>query len=276
MSDVDLPTKAVVLARGLGTRMRAARDTARIEPDQAAVADTGVKAMIPVAPGRPFIDYVLASIADAGYTDVCLVIGPEHDAVRAHFDRDVPLERLRIQFAVQDEPRGTADAVLAAASFVGNDAFMVLNSDNYYPDDVLAELRRQPAPALPAFSRVGLIRDGQIPNERIAHYALLEIAADGTLTRIVEKPNPEQARALGDTRVSMNCWLFTPAIFEACRRVRPSTRGELELPMAVQCAIEELGMRFTTFRTDAPVLDLSHRADIPRVARRLEMVEVRW
>jgi dTDP-glucose pyrophosphorylase len=121
-----------------------------------------------------------------------------------------------------------------------------------------------------------LIRDGQIPSERIAQYALLEIDDEGILRRIVEKPNAEQARALGDTRVSMNCWLLTPQIFEACHRVLPSVRGEVELPLAVQLAIEEMGMRFTVFRTDAPVLDLSHRADIPRVARRLEMVEVRW
>jgi len=50
VSDVDLPTKAVVLARGLGTRMRAARDTARIEPDQAAVADTGVNRFAAASP----------------------------------------------------------------------------------------------------------------------------------------------------------------------------------------------------------------------------------
>jgi len=255
--------------------MRAARDAVRLDPDQAAVADTGVKAMIPVTPGRPFLDYVLASIADAGFTDVCLVVAPEHDAVREHVQREVPLERLRVTFAVQAEPRGTADAVLSAAGFIGDDSFVVMNSDNYYPDDVLAELRRQPAPALPAFSRVGLIRDGQIPSERIAQYALLEIDDEGILRRIVEKPNAEQARALGDTRVSMNCWLLTPAMLDVCRRVSPSPRGEVELPLAVQLAIDE-GMRFTAFRTDAPVLDLSHRADIPRVVRRLEMVEVHW
>src|SRR5438128_295455 len=106
----DLPTKAVVLARGLGTRMRAARDAVRLDPDQASVADTGLKAMIPVTPGRPFLDYILASIADAGFTEVCLVVAPDHDALRAHVERAVPLERLRVSFAVQEKALGTADA----------------------------------------------------------------------------------------------------------------------------------------------------------------------
>jgi len=55
--------KAVILARGLGTRMRKADSAARLDPTQAAAADTGIKAMIPV--GRPFLDYVLSALADA-------------------------------------------------------------------------------------------------------------------------------------------------------------------------------------------------------------------
>ncbi|MGI8619426.1 MAG: nucleotidyltransferase family protein, partial [Gemmatimonadaceae bacterium] len=54
-------TKAVVLARGLGTRMRAADSTADLDADASAIADSGVKAMIPV--GRPFLDYVLSALA---------------------------------------------------------------------------------------------------------------------------------------------------------------------------------------------------------------------
>jgi glucose-1-phosphate thymidylyltransferase len=257
--------------------MRAAGEKADLSlaPQQAAVADTGTKAMIPMSGGRPFLDYVLTALADAGITDVCLIVGPEHSALRRHYMEGADARRLRFHFAIQAEPRGTADAILAAEYFADGDAFLVLNSDNYYPVRVLAELCRQPAPGLPVFDREGLIRDAEIPPERIARYALLEIAHDGTLTRIVEKPDPETARTLATAPVSMNCWLFTPMIFEACRRVKPSRRGELELPLAVQLAIDELGARFSTFRTDEPVLDLSHREDIPHVANRLAGVEVR-
>ena len=44
--------------------------------------------------------------------------------------------------------------------------------------------------------------------------------------------------------VSMNCWRFGPAIFEACRSIRPSPRGELEITDAVQYATDRLGERF--------------------------------
>lgn len=264
-------TKIVVLARGLGTRMRAASKDVGLDAAQSAAADAGLKAMIPI--DRPFLDYALSSFADAGLREVCLVIGPEHDAMR-HYYSSVRTCRLRIRFAIQEKPIGTADAVLAARDFIGSDSFLVVNSDNYYPTSVISQLREIPAPAFPAFSRDGLMRDGQIGAERIAKYALLDIDSEGILRRIVEKPSDVEAVSLGDAPVSMNCWHFDTRILEACRSVPVSRRGEHELPLAVQFAIEHLGMRIRAFHVDAPVLDLSQRGDIASVAARLRGTSV--
>ena len=64
-------------------------------------------------------------------------------------------------------------------------------------------------------------------------------------------------------------------IFQACRRVRPSVRGELELQDAVRIAKHELGERFRVIRQEGGVLDLSSRRDIPAVQAALEGTEVR-
>jgi Na+/proline symporter/dTDP-glucose pyrophosphorylase len=264
--------KAVILARGLGTRMRAADAAARLSAAQSAAADAGMKAMIAI--DRPFIDYVLSALADAGFTEVCLVVGPEHGAMREYYERNAP-NRVHVSFAVQAEPLGTADAVLAAESFIGDDMFVVLNSDNYYPVAVLRELRALREPALPAFERETLIRESNIPPERIARYALLDVGDDGYVRRVVEKPDPSAMAGLADARVSMNVWLLPPEILEACRHVPKSARGELELPNAVQWAIEQLGMRVRALPVRAGVLDLSQRGDIPVVAERLRGTVVR-
>src|SRR5688500_19473586 len=108
---------AVILARGLGKRMRQDDGAAELGLAQRAAADAGMKGMIPI--GRPFMDYVLTALADAGYARVCLVIGPEHEAVRTHYERTAPPARVSIDFAVQQEPLGTADAVVAAEAFAG-------------------------------------------------------------------------------------------------------------------------------------------------------------
>jgi glucose-1-phosphate thymidylyltransferase len=82
----------------------------------------------------------------------------------------------------------------------------------------------------------------------------------------VEKPERMQVNAL----VSANCWSLTPAIFKACSAIAPSPRGELELPTAVQYAIDHLGERFYVTRSRNAVVDLSTRADISNVAQYLE------
>ena len=238
---------------------------------QAAVADAGLKAMMPV--GRPLIDYILSALADAGVTDACLVIGPEHAAVRGYFAGTLPPRRVRVRFAVQEQPRGTADAVRAAESTVMSDRFLVINGDNYYPADVLARLAAMGEPSVAAFARTALVADGLLPAERMARFALLEVGGDGYLRRIVEKPDAGTLDQLGpDAPVSMNCWLFDRRIFEACRVVEPSARGELELPLAVQRAVDEGVMRIRAVPVAAPVLDLSAREDVGAVAARLRDV----
>jgi len=139
MSSDEL-SKAVILARGLGTRMRRPdHDTDRLQDAQVSMADAGLKAMIPV--GRPFLDYVLTGLADAGFQEVCLVIGPEHGILREYYTLKCIPKRLQISFAIQERPLGTADAVAAAESFVATQCFLVLNSDNYYPVTALRRLR---------------------------------------------------------------------------------------------------------------------------------------
>ena len=68
---------------------------------------------------------------------------------------------------------------------------------------------------------------------------------------------------------------FGPSIFDACRRITPSARGELELPEAVRYAVTVMSERMQTFPIEAGVLDLSHRSDIAEVERRLARIEAR-
>ena len=254
--------------------MRQADEAAAVDAQQAAVADQGVKAMIPI--GRPFLDYVLSALADADCRDVCLVIGPEHHAVREYYRRPGLLHRVTVSFAIQDKPIGTADAVLAAEPFVGDDRFLVMNADNYYPVAAYSALRELDETGLIGFGRDALLADGQIAPERIMKFALLDVDARGYLRRIVEKPDEATARAMGDAAlVSMNLWAFDAGIFEPCRTAPLSSRGEFEIPVAVQHAIEQYGRTFRTVPMDASVLDLSSRADIAGVGDALRDVDVR-
>lgn len=252
--------------------MQRTEEAVTLDAAQAAMADAGLKAMIPFR--RPFLDYVLSALADAGCLDVCLVVGPEHDTIRDYYEREHPPGRVRVGFAVQARPLGTADAVLAAERFAGSDQFLALNGDNYYPADVFRALVALDGPGLPAFDPGALARGTNIGPERVRAYAIVQIDAEGNLQDIVEKPDARQIADAGDRYyVSMNCWRLGPSIFTACRKIAPSPRGELELPSAVRYAAAHLGERFRAVLVRAPVLDLSRRADIKAVERWLAAVD---
>ena len=262
--------RALVLARGLGSRMRKDDPGVELTADQQRAAEAGLKALIPID-GRPFLDYVLGSLAEAGLRSVGLVIGPGADPVRSHY-ANVPTP-VSLDFIVQPEARGTADAVLAAEGWAADAPFLALNADNLYPVQVLSDLVALSEPGLPVFDREDLIASSNIPPERVQSFALLEVD-DGALTRIVEKPTDADMPRPGEPMlVSMNCWRFDSRIFSACRDVEPSPRGEFELPLAVGLALRR-GVRFRAVPARGPVLDLSRRADTAEVARRLRRVHL--
>jgi glucose-1-phosphate thymidylyltransferase len=274
--------RAVVLARGRGQRMRMPGNTAVLSDRQQAAAQAGWKALMPIG-GRPFLDFVLNAFADAGGMEAALVIGPEQYPAFAEYVRGRAAARLRLSLVEQTDPRGTADAVRAAADWLGDAPFLVLNGDNLYPADALRALIECEGPALAAFDEATLIASSNVSAGRMAEFATVEIDADGHLTSIVEKPG---RRAPADTAlhrgaeegptpplpehrlVSMNAWRLDRRVIDACRDVAPSARGEYELPDAVSLAMSR-GVRFTAIRANGAVLDLSRQTDILEVERRL-------
>ena len=258
--------KAVILARGLGTRMRADDSSAELTSEQSEMAAQGIKALVPI--DRPFLDYVMSGLADAGYRHVCLVIGPEHGVVRDYYG-SVECQRIQIHFAEQEQPRGTADAVAAAAEFAASDPFLVINSDNYYPPESLRALRELDTPGLSLFDRDGMLSSSNIDSDRITKFAVASTDAAGRLLRVLEKPTEEVIASLPKpVGVSMNCWRFHADIIEACQSIPPSARGELELTDAVQYTIDR-GQVFQSRFFEAGVLDLTSRADIETITQKL-------
>ena len=109
--------EAIVLAGGLGTRLRAA------VPDLP-------KPMAPVG-GRPFLEHLLDYWVRQGVTRFVLAVGYKREAVAAHFGpahRGVP-----VNYAIEDQPRGTGGGLLLArASLAAAGSFLVLNGDTFF------------------------------------------------------------------------------------------------------------------------------------------------
>jgi len=107
--------KAVVLAGGLGTRLRER------------VVDLP-KPMIPVS-GRPFLEYVLDRLVEGGVRKVILSVGYRADSIRSHFGTDYRGASLR--YAVEAEPLGTGGAIMFALRDEDKYPVLVLNGDTF-------------------------------------------------------------------------------------------------------------------------------------------------
>jgi len=116
-------TTAIILAGGLGTRLRGT------VPDLP-------KPMAPIN-GRPFLEYQLDYWIGQGVKRFVLSVGYRHEAVTAHFGaiyRGIPLD-----YAIERSPLGTGGGLLLAAERLsGKAAFILLNGDTYFEVDLAA------------------------------------------------------------------------------------------------------------------------------------------
>lgn len=118
----DPPLQAIVLAGGLGTRLRS------VVPDLP-------KPMAPVA-GRPFLAHVLDALVEAGFEAAVLAVGYRHEAIRDHFGhryRGMPL-----RYSIESSPLGTGGAIRLAGRQIDADPVFVLNGDTYLALDYRA------------------------------------------------------------------------------------------------------------------------------------------
>ncbi len=155
---------------------------------------------MPIA-GRPFLDYVLSAAADAGLERIALVVAPDHDDLRALLRGRRAAGRVTVDFVVQPEPRGTADAVLAAERWsAGRPLPRDERRQPLSGERALGAARASPSRDCRGSIAEDLVRTGNIPADRVRAFALIEQDDQGCLTRIVEKPSARRGRAVGSGR----------------------------------------------------------------------------
>jgi glucose-1-phosphate thymidylyltransferase len=203
--------KALVLAGGSGTRLRP-------------ITHTSAKQLLPVA-NKPVLFYCLEAIAEAGITDVGIVVGETAPAVQEAVG-DGSAFGLKVTFIPQAAPLGLAHAVLVAADYLGDDDFVMYLGDNFIVGGIASlvdEFRaRRPA---------AQIMLTQVADPR--SFGVAELDGDGRVIGLEEKPQePKSDLAL------VGVYMFTPAVHEGIAQLKPSWRGELEITEAIQWLLD--------------------------------------
>ena len=203
--------KGLILAGGRGTRLRP-------------LTHTSAKQLVPVA-NKPVLFYGIESLAEAGITDIGMIVAPETAGdIRAAVG-DGERFGVSVTYIEQDAPRGLAHAVLTAEEFLGDSPFVMYLGDNLLKDGIvdLVDRFRSERPD-------ALILLTPVPDPE--HYGVAELE-DGRVARLVEKPSePTTDLAL------VGVYMFSHPVFDAARAIEPSDRGELEITDAIQRLID--------------------------------------
>lgn len=271
----------VILAGGISSRMRSAMMPSLVGTTPTMDVVTGPKGMIRVGKGnRPFLDYLLFNIEQAGYERVVFVVGERDDSIRHYYDHDggaAQFPHLTFDYAVQtipkgfEKPLGTAEGLLQALrakeSWRGR-RFTVCNSDNLYSQRALRMLLEDTHEnALIDYERSGL----QYGNERIAQWAVTIRDGEGFLTDIIEKPSESEILRLNETQgnvgVSMNVWRFSYDDILPYLEAVPlhPVRKEKDLNAAVKMMVTHRRHCLYAIALSEHVIDLTSRVDIPAV-----------
>ncbi|MCO6541784.1 MAG: glucose-1-phosphate thymidylyltransferase RfbA [Lactobacillus sp.] len=206
--------KGIVLAGGSGTRLY---------PITKAIS----KQLIPIY-DKPMIYYPMSVLMLAGIRDI-LIISTPHDLSRfEELFNDGSDLGLNISYAVQDQPRGLADAFIVGRKFIGSDSVCLVLGDNIFYGSGLSELLQKTAQ-----KNHGATVFGYHVNDP-KRFGVVEFDKAKHVKSIVEKPkNPASNYAV------TGLYFYDNQVIDIAQQVQPSARGELEITSINQVYLDQ-------------------------------------
>ena len=235
--------KAVILAAGKGTRMKA-------------LTDEVPKPMLNVH-GRPILEHIIGGLIIAGVRELCIITGWRAEVIESHFGDGRRLG-VKISYTRQVVQDGTGKAPELAKDFVGTDDFLLTYGDILVKPETYQQMLKRFGEG--PFSGLLTVTAG----EDVTKGGLNFFDDQFCLKRLIEKPSAAQLDQLGaegwlkpgqPVWYNAGIYLFRAVLFDFTAKLHKSPRGEYELTDAIS-AMAAAGHRIAGLEIVGPWIDV--------------------
>ena len=194
--------RGILLAGGAGSRL---------DP----ITRVASKQLQPVY-DKPMVYYPLSTLMSAGIRDILVISTPADTPRFRDLLGDGSQWGISLSYAVQDKPRGIAEAFLVGAEFVGTDPVALVLGDNIFHG--LPDL----TPTVAGLDTGAVVFGYQVRDAR--RYGVVEMDSDGRAIALEEKPSEPRSNL-----AVPGLYFYDGTVVETTRELEPSARGELEI-----------------------------------------------
>jgi glucose-1-phosphate thymidylyltransferase len=242
--------KGIVLAGGAGTRLYPS--TISLSKQLLTVYD------------KPMIYYPLSTLMLAGIQDVLIISTPRDTPAYRELLGDGSAIGMHFSYAVQEKPRGLADAFLVGKDFIGSDNVCLVLGDNiFYGYGFTERLKRACARQEGA-----TIFGYHVSNPR--EFGVVEYDEEGNVLSIEEKPeNPKSNYAVP------GLYFYDNEVVSIAEHIQPSARGELEITAVNNVYLQKSQLKVELFGRGMAWLDTGNHRSLLDAANFIETVQTR-